>query len=328
MLHWPVSVLAGLYLLLSNTSSTVRAFTVGQRARSSLERKLPLTSSLTSQLFRPKMTPSNASCHSKDFPPPIAHRDLDRVVLAGKLPDNPHNSSYPKSLIRQAESSVEKLLDPPRSVSDPYGWLRDDDRTNTEVLEHLRKENEYTTQITRHLEPLRNKLYSELLSSIQETDYTTPNMKDNSWYYYTRTFEGDSYTVYCRAPYNLNSDPIGQGEMHTWDGTREMQVLKDEEIYLNVNELAKGHDYCSVSSVTTASKSSHNLFAYAVDFTGDEIYEIVVRDFNTGEIVDKVDHVDCYGSVLFGSGEHEIFYITVDEAQRPYQVWRRRIGEG
>jgi oligopeptidase B len=252
---------------------------------------------------------------------------LDRVVLAGKLPDNLDNSS-PKSLIRQAESSVEKLLDPTRSVSDPYGWLRDDDRTNEEVLEHLRKENEYTAQITRHLEPLRNKLYSELLSSIQETDYTTPNMKDNSWYYYTRTFEGDAYTVYCRAPYTQNSDPFGQGETHTWDGTREMQVLKDEEIYLNVNELAKGHEYCSVSSVTTASKSSHNLFAYAVDFTGDEIYEIVVRDFNTGEIVDKVDHVDCYGSVLFGAGEHEIFYITVDEAQRPYQVWRRRIGEG
>lgn len=61
-------------------------------------------------------------------------------------------------LIRQSEDSNEQLLDPPIAVSDPYGWLRDEKRTNPEVLQHLHAENKYTEQLTSHLQNLRTTL--------------------------------------------------------------------------------------------------------------------------------------------------------------------------
>ena len=98
--------------------------------------------------------------------PPSARREEERVVLAGKIMES--------KLVRQSENSVEALIDPPIPVPDPYGWMRDEARENKEVIEHLKAENAYTESLTSHLAELRDTLYSEMLSSIQETDYTTP----------------------------------------------------------------------------------------------------------------------------------------------------------
>ncbi len=65
---------------------------------------------------------------------------------------------------RQSNDSTEKLLDPPVPIPDPYGWIRDDDRKDTEVLEYLKAENEYSMSVTKHLKGLQNELYNEFLS--------------------------------------------------------------------------------------------------------------------------------------------------------------------
>ena len=185
--------------------------------------------------------------------PPKARREEDRAVLVGKV----------EGPTRQSEASTEPLLDPPVSVPDPYGWMRDETRTNQEVLDHLRAENAYTEALTSHLGDLRESLYKELLSSIQETDYSLPRPRGD-YVYYSRTIEGKAYTVYCRAP-----KPADDFDMTSWDGSADSPILPNEEILLDVNELAKGKSYCDTGTVKTS--PSHKFLAYTADFSGDEV---------------------------------------------------------
>lgn len=93
--------------------------------------------------------------------PPIPRREEDRVVYAGVAPPD---VGWDPKMPRQANDSTEKLLDPAVPIPDPYGWMRDDKREDTEVLEYLKAENEYTQFATKHLEGLKDELYQEFLS--------------------------------------------------------------------------------------------------------------------------------------------------------------------
>ena len=85
--------------------------------------------------------------------PPLPRRDEERVVYARIGPNT-----------RQSNDSTEPLMDPPVSIHDPYGWMRDDDRTDEEVLTYLKAENEYSKAMTEHLCGLQTELYDEFLS--------------------------------------------------------------------------------------------------------------------------------------------------------------------
>lgn len=252
---------------------------------------------------------------SDSISPPNARREEDRVILAGAAPPN-----WPADVPRQSEYSEHKLLDPPVPIPDPYGWMRDDKRTNQEVLDHLKAENEYSEKMTGHLEKLRKTLYDEMLSSIKETDYTLPRPKGN-FFHYSRTFEGKSYASHCRAPRKSDSQDLPE---IVWDGTAESPVLPGEEVKLDVNELAEGKDYCAVGSVTQS--PSENLLAYTVDFKGDEQCELYVKNLDTGAMVDHDPSLKMYGRVLWGNDDETIFYLKLDDTLRPFQVYRRTIG--
>jgi oligopeptidase B len=248
---------------------------------------------------------------------PVPRREEDRVVYAGVAP-----AGWDSSVPRQSEESTEALLDPPVAVSDPYGWLRDDKRENEETLTHLKAENDYTQSMIQHLEPLQEQLYKEFLSSIQETDYTTPRPRGNYWYY-TRTFEGQSYKQYCRAP--KNEEDTYQVE---WDGTKEAPILPGEQAYLDVNALAKDKSYCSIGAVTLS--PSQQYLAYSVDFKGDETYQVYIKNLETGKeyplkAVDAGDDklLETSGTVVWGKDESTVFYMTMDPNHRPYRLYQR-----
>lgn len=253
--------------------------------------------------------------------PPIARREEDRVVYAGVAPPE-----WDTTIPRQANDSTEPMMDPPIGIPNPYGWLRDDKRESKEILEHLEAENAYTKAVTEHLEPLKAKLYEELLESIQETDHTVPLPRGDYWYY-TRTLQGSSYRQYCRA-----HKPASCGKAYTtvnWDGTKESPILDGEEIYLDVNVLAKDRKYCSVSSVKPS--PSHKYIAYAVDFSGDEKYELHVKNLETGEDValKTVDGtgdelLEISGSLVWGKDDSTLYYMTMDDQQRPDKLYQRQ----
>ena len=129
-----------------------------------------------------------------------------------------------------------------------------------------------------------------------------------------------SYTAYCRAP------KIGETFAIDWDGAKESPILPGEIIYLDVNELAKDRSYCSVGSVKTSPSTTK--IAYIVDYSGDEKYEMHVRDLVTGEdvalqVVGGDDLLEVDG-LVWGKDDETLYYTTMDDQHRPFRLFQRK----
>lgn len=196
---------------------------------------------------------------------------------------------------------------------DDYEWLRD--KTAAETLEHLNAENDHTEAHTAELAELRENIYTEIRSRVKETDMSIPTRAGGHWYY-GRTREGKNYGISCRVPVAKGSDPWVPPIIP------EEGEVPGEQIILDLNELAEGHDFFSLgaSSVTTSGR----YLAYSVDTEGDERFTLRVKDLVSGELLaDRLDGI-FYGATW--AGEEYLFYQLVDEAWRPDSVWRHRIG--
>ena len=73
-------------------------------------------------------------------------------------PQKPHKVAFGKV---ENENRGENPFFPLRYRDDPWFWLRDDTRKNEDILDHLRKENAYTEEKTKHLTKFQKKLYDE-----------------------------------------------------------------------------------------------------------------------------------------------------------------------
>ncbi len=182
---------------------------------------------------------------------------------------------------------------------DNYFWLRD--RKDPDTVKYLEAENAYTKAMMKHTDALQSKLYSEMLGRIKQTDLSVPVKRDN-FYYYTRTEEGKQYSIYCRKKGSLDAK---------------------EEILLDGNALAEGKKYFRVGNFAVS--PSHKLLAYSVDFAGDETYTIRVKDLTTGKLLaDEIPNT--YYSLEWGTDNATFFYTVLDDAKRPYKVFRHSLG--
>lgn len=181
---------------------------------------------------------------------------------------------------------------------DPWYWLRD--RDDPAVRAHLEAENAYTAAVLAPLQPLRDAIYEEIRSRVEETDTSAP-VPRGAWEYYSRTVEGLDYAIHCRRPRG------GGGE----------QVLLDE------NLAAAGHGYFALG--VFAVSPDHGILAYAVDTTGGERYVLRFRDLRSGaDLPDVVENV-TYG-FAWADDSRTGFYVRPDDAVRPWQVWRHELG--
>ncbi|HVA07497.1 MAG TPA: S9 family peptidase [Acidimicrobiales bacterium] len=196
--------------------------------------------------------------------------------------------------------------------SDPWYWLRD--RENPAVLAYLEAENAYTDEVVRPLEALRSELFEEMKARILETDMSVPSRR-GPWWYYTRSEEGKSYGIHCRRPAGGADELPPAGE----PGAEE-QVLLDE------NALAAGHDYFRIGSAAVS--PDHSSLAYSTDTVGDERYALRFRSLTveaSTEAALEVVTETGYG-VAWSSDSAVVFYVRFDEALRPHQLWRHRLG--
>lgn len=232
----------------------------------------------------------------------------------------PHKLMFGKV---DGENRGESPMDPPRTTVDDLYWLRDDARTDKEVIAHLKAENAYTNYVTRDQRGLRKRIYNEMLSHVQQTDSTAP-AKVGGYLYYSRTVEGRPYEYYCRRRIvGLDVDGTVAGVAVPDDGrvTWGDDQLGDEEVYLDTNSLAKGAKHFDVRSAQPS--PDHAYVAYTVDVTGGETYELRVRHVGTG-VERAVDTAkETSGSFAWGLDRGTIFYGSLDEAHRQHKVWRR-----
>lgn len=196
---------------------------------------------------------------------------------------------------------------------DPYEWLREKD--DPDVLAHLTAENDYTEARTAHLAPLRDRVFHEIRSRTLETDLSVPTRR-GEWWYYARTVEGSQYGIQCRAPL-LSPDDWTPPQL-TPD-----EPIADEQVLLDGNLEAEGHDFFSLGSFQVSTDGTRML--YGVDVAGDERYTLRVRDLVTG--VDLADEIPgTFAGASFSPDGRFVVYTTMDDAWRPDTVWLHEIG--
>ena len=180
---------------------------------------------------------------------------------------------------------------------DNYFWLRD--RKDPDTIPYLEAENAYTKEKLQHTEALQAALYAEMLGRIQQTDLSVP-VKRDEYFYYTRTEEGKQYAIHCR---NNGTGP--------------------EEVLLDCNRLAEGHKYFRLGAFIAS--PNHRLLAYSVDFEGDEKYTVHVKNLHTGALLpDEIPNTSY--TLEWAADNATFFYTTLDEALRPYKVFRHTLG--
>ncbi|OUE16767.1 Protease 2 [Clavibacter michiganensis subsp. michiganensis] len=199
---------------------------------------------------------------------------------------------------------------------DRYEWLRDKD--DARVIAHLEAENAYTEGQTAHLEPLRERIFTEIKDRTQETDLSVP-VREGDWWYYARTVEGSQYAIRCRRPVAGPDDWTPPAIEPAADGA----AIEGEQILLDSNAEADGHAFFSLGAFEVSPDGS--LLAYSTDTEGDERFTLKIRDLATGE--DLADEIPgtSHGATFSAHGDH-LFYVTVDDAWRPDTVWRHRVG--
>ncbi len=182
---------------------------------------------------------------------------------------------------------------------DEYHWLRE--RGTPQVIAHLEAENRHTAGKMKHTEALQASLFEEMKGRIQETDSTVP-VKHGGYYYYSRTVEGLQYPIHCRK----------KGSLET-----------EEEILIDENELAEGHEYFQLAAYDPS--PDHSLVAYSVDTSGSEKYALYVKDLTTGELLpDRL--VDVTAGFEWAEDDQTLFYTRMDAAHRPDRLLRHRLG--
>jgi oligopeptidase B len=195
---------------------------------------------------------------------------------------------------------------------DPWFWLRE--RDDPEVLAYLEAENAYTDQEMAPLEGLRNGLFEEMRARIKETDMSVPSRR-GPWWYYSRTEEGKSYAIHCRRPARDPDELPPAGEPGG-----------EEQILLDENALAEGSDYFAVGSAAVS--NDHRWLAYGTDRAGNEKFDLRFRPLDAEtpptSAAESVPETG-YGLAWSAEGDY-VFYVRMDEAQRPHQVWRHRLG--
>jgi len=187
------------------------------------------------------------------------------------------------------------------------------DRENEEVLQLLQAENTFLAESFASLKPLENELYNEIKARIEETDISVP-VRKGDWWYYERTKEGLSYPISCRL--RVSGDD-------TTPPTIDPNIaIVGEQIILDENIEAQGHDFLSVGVLAVS--PNDEWLAVGVDFEGNERHTVTIRSLTGGEpLLDTLE--DVYYGFAWAMDSRHFFYTRVDDAMRPWQLWRHEL---
>lgn len=183
---------------------------------------------------------------------------------------------------------------------DNYYWLRE--RENPEVIAYLEAENAYTEAVMKPTEPLQERLYEEITARIAKDDASVPYQLGGYWYY-DRVEEGGEYPIYCRK----------KGSM---DG--------EEEVLLDVNALAEGHEFFAVRGVNVS--PDHRLLSFAFDNVGRRFYTLKFKDLESGEMLsDEIPQVTA--NAVWANDNATVFYSKQDpQTLRWDKIYRHTLG--
>ena len=169
-------------------------------------------------------------------------------------------------------------------------------------MEYLKAEDNYKKAVLKHTEDFQEELFNEIVGRIKQTDMSVP-YKERGYHYYTRYEEGGEYPIYCRMKGSL------EGE---------------EEVLLDVNEMAEGYEFYNVAGHTVS--MDNNLIAFGVDTVSRRLYTIYFKDLRTGEtLTDQIPNTS--GRAAWANDNKTVFYAAKDETiLRSYKIMKHVLG--
>ncbi len=180
--------------------------------------------------------------------------------------------------------------------TDPYFWLRD--RQDPDVLAYLQAENDYTAGQMASTGVLQERLVAEMRGRIREEDESVPE-RHGAHAYYARTEAGQQYAALYRRPVDDPNAPA--------------------ELLLDLNTQALGHTFCKLGGWRVSDDG--RWFAYLIDFAGNEAFTLNIVDLKTRtHLPEQIE--DVYYGLEWAADNATLFYTVIDDAHRPYRVYR------
>lgn len=175
------------------------------------------------------------------------------------------------------------------------------------MLDYLKAENAWQEQQLAEQTGLRENLFQEIKGRILETDLSLPSPW-GPYLYYTRTTQGDEYARHYRCPRPAD-------DSNTVDESC-------EELLLDPNAMADG-GFFSLGAFSIS--PDHQRLAYSLDTSGDEVYQLYVKELSTGQI-SSLPFEDCDGSMTWANDSQTLFFGELDETHRPGRLHRHTLG--
>ncbi|MEM0515667.1 S9 family peptidase [Pseudoalteromonas sp. YIC-827] len=185
---------------------------------------------------------------------------------------------------------------------DDYYWMRDDQRQDPEVLAHLREENAYCDAQLAASSARQEQIFAELKARIKKDDNTVP-VHDGHYWYHSEVSGDDEYAKHYRAS-SFGGD--------------------NKTLLLDVNALAAGHEFYDLADMAVS--PNEQLLAYCEDTSGRRIYQVRIKDLQSGELLDDV-LLECEGQVVWANDNRTLYYIKKDpQTLLGFQVFRHHLG--
>ncbi|QUT17051.1 S9 family peptidase [Rahnella inusitata] len=185
---------------------------------------------------------------------------------------------------------------------DNYYWLRDDDRTDPQVLAYLTAENEYTDEAMKPHQALRETLYGEMVARIAQQDHSVPYVK-HGFRYQTRYEPGNEYAIYLRQPAD---------EHEQW------------VTLIDGNERAKDSEFYTLGGLDISRDNKR--MAVAEDFLSRRQYDIRIKNLDDETWADDLLK-NTSGSSEWANDSQTLYYVRKHKKTLlPYQVYRHVVG--
>jgi oligopeptidase B len=177
---------------------------------------------------------------------------------------------------------------------DPYAWMRD--RELPAMKDYLTAERAWYDHWLESVRGLRDQLGAELVARVIPAEESV-SWRRGGHTYFTRTVPGQEYEQFCR----------------------DTDVLLDENLLLD--PARGGYLALGVREISPDGR----LLAHSVDFDGDEVYQLRIRDLARGtDLPERIE--GTYYGLAWSADSRSLLYVVTDAQYRAHEVRRHVLG--
>lgn len=185
---------------------------------------------------------------------------------------------------------------------DDYYWMRDDERKDSEILDHLRAENSYADTLLAPQKELQDQLFAELKARIVKDDSSIPAREGKYWYF--SQINGDQeFARFYRSDNSAADNPL---------------------LLLDANLRAQDQPFYDLGEI--AISPNDQMLSFAEDLESRRIYTIYFKHIDSDTLLeDMLEGTE--GDLVWANDNQHVFYVKKDlQTLLGTQVFRHKLG--